>query len=146
MTEVDRRSVLQGAAVVAGLGLVAGCGGGTDEASPGPTGATTSESPTPSGPAVLVALSAIPVGGAVSAEAPTGEKLILARPTATTAVGFSAKCPHRGCTVAPKPEKLQCPCHGSTYETTTGKRLGGPAPTGLTPFPVRVQGGNVVTA
>jgi nitrite reductase/ring-hydroxylating ferredoxin subunit len=93
-----------------------------------------------------MALADIPVGGAVSAQTPIGEKVILARPTASTVVGFSAQCPHRGCTVAPATGKLQCPCHGSTFNTTTGERLGGPAPNGLAEFPVKVQGGNVVTA
>ena len=146
MTEVDRRSVLQGAALVAGLGAVSACGG-SDEAGPGATASPSGSAAASSeGPQVLVALADIPVGGAVSATAPTGEKVILARPTATTAVGFSAQCPHRGCTVAPGGDRLACPCHGSTFATTTGARLGGPAPGGLAPFPVKVQAGNVVTA
>jgi cytochrome b6-f complex iron-sulfur subunit len=147
VAELDRRTVFQGAGLMAGLTLVQACGGGSDEGSPAPTRAATSTEPAPSPtPEVLVALADIPVGGAVSAQTSLGEKLILARPTATTAVGFSAKCPHRGCTVAPATGKIACPCHGSTYNTTTGERLGGPTPTGLAPFPVKVQGGNVVTA
>jgi cytochrome b6-f complex iron-sulfur subunit len=149
VAELDRRGVLQGAALVAGAGLIAACGGGSDDGSPSSAPSVPSSAPEPTAsptPAVLAALSDITVGTAVSAKTPDGEKIILARPSTTRVVGFSAKCPHRGCTVEPKPDKLACPCHGSTYATTTGERLGGPAPTGLTPFPVRVVGGNVVTA
>jgi cytochrome b6-f complex iron-sulfur subunit len=146
MADVERRSVLQGAAALAGLGVVAACGG-SDEASPGATTSPAgSAKSAPGAPAVLAALADIPVGGAVSATTPDGQKVILARPTAATAVGFSAKCPHQGCTVAPGSDKLACPCHGSTFATATGERIGGPAPSGLSSFPVKVQAGNVVTA
>jgi len=146
VAEVDRRRVLQGAALVAGSGLVAACGGGSDEASPSASPAPTSAPTSSPTPAVIAALSDISVGSAISATTPEGQKIILARPSGNSVVGFSAQCPHRGCTVAPSTDKLACPCHGSTFATTTGERLGGPAPNGLASFPVKLVGGNVVTA
>jgi len=147
--EVDRRNVLQGAVLVAGAGLVAACGG-SDEATPAVSGSRsagpTQEPTSPPTSEVLAALADIAVGKAIAVTAPSGAKLILARPSAATVVGFSSQCPHRGCTVAPKPDKLACPCHGSTFATTTGERLGGPAPTGLASFPVKIDGDNVVSA
>jgi Rieske Fe-S protein len=49
------------------------------------------------------------------------------------------------CTVQPKGTLLQCPCHGSQYNPTTGAVLRGPAPRGLAPVPVHVADGEVVT-
>ncbi len=45
------------------------------------------------------------------------------------------RCTHRGCTVRPHGEILQCPCHGSQYKYS-GERLKGPAPKGLTRYTV----------
>jgi Rieske Fe-S protein len=39
---------------------------------------------------------------------------------------LSTECTHRGCTVEAQPDRLECPCHGSTY-SRTGVVLKGPA-------------------
>ncbi|CAN5520706.1 hypothetical protein BH10ACT11_BH10ACT11_01680 [soil metagenome] len=44
---------------------------------------------------------------------------------------FSAVCTHAGCQVAYSGGAISCPCHGATYDSTTGAVTGGPAPTGL---------------
>lgn len=45
-----------------------------------------------------------------------------------------ARCPHLGCTIARAVEGvLVCPCHGSRFDAA-GRRLGGPAPSDLTPL------------
>jgi len=93
---------------------------------------------------VLAKLADVPVGGAVSAKAADGSPIIIAQPTQGTAVAFSAKCTHKGCTVAPSGDKLNCPCHGSVFEALTGKNIGGPAPSPLVPVTVTVKGGDVV--
>ncbi|MEQ8331352.1 MAG: Rieske (2Fe-2S) protein [Longimicrobiales bacterium] len=54
-----------------------------------------------------------------------------------------ARCTHRGCQPEPVGERLVCPCHGSEFELD-GALLEGPAATGLTRYPVAVDGTDVV--
>jgi Rieske Fe-S protein len=93
----------------------------------------------------VVALSAVPVGGAVSATLKDGTPVAVARPTQGTVVCFSAVCTHEGCTVEPSGAMLECPCHGSVFDALTGKVLQGPAALPLPPVAVHVAGGEVVT-
>lgn len=87
-------------------------------------------------------LSAIPVGGSKSATL-SGAPIVLTQTSAGTVVGFSAKCPHQGCTVAPAGKQFDCPCHGSQFDAASGKVLGGPAPRGLTPLTVSIADGAI---
>lgn len=139
MTCPDRRTVLKGTAVVCGGSLLAACGGGSEG-----TAARTS-SPQDGVRASLGALDDIPVGGAVSATAPDGKKVLLVRPTADAVVGLSAICTHQGCTVVPDGGALGCPCHGSVYELT-GEVRRGPADEPLAPYAVTVVDGQVLPA
>jgi Rieske Fe-S protein len=157
---VTRRSLLASGAGLAGVAALAACsstGSGsasTDQASSNPPGGQSSPATNPgsssSSPAgsskPLATLKDIPVGQAVSAQLPSGDPVIVSRPTATTAACFSAICTHMQCTVAPAGAKLDCPCHGSQYDALTGKVLRGPAPKPLPPVPVKVADGEVVTA
>ncbi len=126
---------------VGGLGLAA-CSSSTSAASSSSSTATTATS---SGPAVIVALSAVPVGQAVAATL-NGKPIVVAQPAAGQAVAFSAICTHQGCTVAPKGAELDCPCHGSKYNALTGAVINGPAPSPLPAVSVSVQNGNVISA
>jgi cytochrome b6-f complex iron-sulfur subunit len=133
----SRRDVLlTGAGSAAGVALLGACGGGDDPPASGPAAAG----------GALAKLADVPVGGAVSAQGGDGKPVIVAQPTEGTAVAFSAICTHMGCTVAPDGKQLACPCHGSTYDTTTGKNTGGPAPRPLSEVKVSVQNGEVVEA
>ena len=147
---LGRRSVLSGGALaVGGAALLAGCGGASATA----TGATDSSAATTPAPPTsaastenagpLAQLADIPVGSAVAATL-GGKAVVVAQPTAGTAVAFSAICTHKGCTVAPAGAKLNCPCHGSVFDAMTGKVLSGPAPRALTSVPVTVKDGAVV--
>jgi Rieske Fe-S protein len=135
----------------AALGLAA-CGGGSS-ATPAAGGAASSAapppgsgtSPTAAGGGVIVKVADIPVGGAVSGRAPSGEKLLLTRPTATSVLAFSSVCTHQQCTVEPDGKRFACPCHGSIYDLT-GKNISGPAPAPLHPFAVKISGTDVVAA
>jgi Rieske Fe-S protein len=153
VSELDRRGLLKAACVgCAALGLAA-CGGSS---SPGATAAESSaptEAPLSGGSpsaaaasAAIIALAAIPVGGSASARAPSGKKIVLARPTATSVVAFSSTCTHQGCTVEPDGARYTCPCHGSVYDAFTGKNISGPAPAPLPAFAVKVSGADVVEA
>jgi cytochrome b6-f complex iron-sulfur subunit len=125
-------------------GSNSGSNGNPDTVSSSPSASASSDSGSATG-TTLVALSKVPVGGAVSATGPKGEKLIVAQPTSGKAVAFSAICTHMGCTVAPSGAKLNCPCHGSVFDALTGKNVGGPAPKPLPAVDVHVADGNVVT-
>ncbi|MCW2541173.1 MAG: hypothetical protein JWN95_2898 [Frankiales bacterium] len=122
---------------------------GTDASTSGAetSSAATIEDPTsaPASPSstakVLSALSAVAVGAAIAAKGADGGDIIIIHPDANTVKAFSAICPHQGCTVPPT---FACPCHGSVFDKTTGARISGPAPKGLTAVPVTISGTNIV--
>ncbi|HTZ44340.1 MAG TPA: Rieske (2Fe-2S) protein [Jatrophihabitans sp.] len=137
---VSRRGVLAAGAVgVAGVAL-AGCA----KAAPPDNPTVTGSAGAGSGGGTLANLSSIPVGGAVSATAPDGAKIIISRPTASSVAAFSAICTHQGCVVVPAGQQLDCPCHGSVYNATTGAVINGPAPRPLPAVSVKISGGDVV--
>jgi Rieske Fe-S protein len=154
---VSRRSALTAGAIgLAGVALAAcsqapapddptvrqpaGSSGGDDGASGNAAGPSAG-----SGGKPLARLSDIPVGGAISATGPSGG-LIIARPTAKTVVAFSAVCTHLGCTVVPNGNELDCPCHGSVFNATTGAVITGPAPQSLHQVRVTLSGDTVLSA
>lgn len=147
MTDLSRRGVLAGAAAL-GTWTVAGCGGSDTSDSAATTG-TSARSASPSGSAAaapLAKLADIAVGSAVSVKGASGQPVIVARPTSTTAVAFSASCTHKGCPVKLEGTELACPCHGSRFAAATGKVLNGPAEEPLRAIPVKVAGGDVLPA
>lgn len=167
-TGIDRRHVIAGGLAAAGFAGLTACGdgatgatddplyGGGQQAAPTsatPTTAATStttaaESPTsgaPTGPA-LIALAAVPVGGAAAAKDAQGKPLIVAQPQAGTVVAFSAICTHKQCTVAPAGAELKCPCHGSVFALADGARVSGLAQDPLAKVDVTVVDGQVYPA
>ena len=106
--------------------------------------AATTASSAAAGGAALAKLSDIKVGEAIAAKGADGAKILISRPTETTVAAFSAICTHMGCTVAPAGKELDCPCHGSRYNATTGAVLSGPAPRALPAVAVKISGDNVV--
>ena len=144
----SRRKVLvAGAGTALGATVLAACGGsdsGGDTSSDSTPGSGSSGGGSQGG--VLAKVADVPVGGAISAQDSSGKPVIVSRPTADQVVAFSAICTHRGCTVAPQGDVLQCPCHGSTYDPATGDNTGGPAPSPLAKVAVEVKKGEVVEA
>lgn len=144
-TTIDRRKVVTaGSLGAASVLALAACGSGGNAG--GSTGGGSGGSGSASAGSPIVALDKVPVGGAVSAKDPGGKPIIVAQPTAGTAVAFSAICTHMGCTVAPSGKTLNCPCHGSVYQALTGEVVSGPAPRALAKVNVKVENGEVVTA
>lgn len=132
----DRRSVLKGAgaaAVVAGTTAFTACGGGAE-----PAAKKTEKKPAAP---VTIPRSQVPAGnGVVLQEAP----YVVTQPEAGTYKAFTKACPHQGCSVSfVKNRQIVCACHSSEFDMITGERTSGPAKTGLTEFPVKVDGDNL---
>ncbi|EWT05521.1 iron sulfur protein [Intrasporangium chromatireducens Q5-1] len=83
----------------------------------------------------------VPVdGGKVIVDA----RVVITQPAQGTFKAFTAICPHAGCEVTDIVQNvIYCPCHGSTFDASTGARIAGPTPTGLTPLSVTVSGGTI---
>jgi len=148
---VSRRAVLAAGAVGAGAVALAACSSSSKPGATQPAGSQPAGSqPAGSQPAAsgndLVKLADVEVGKCVSVKLPDGKPGIVSRLTQDTAVAFSAKCTHMGCTVAPAGSELHCPCHGSKYNALTGAVLQGPAPLPLAKIDVQVVSGEVVAS
>lgn len=136
--DLTRRTVLvAGAGGLGAVALVACSGGGG-----GGGGAPATQ---PAGKP-LIALSDVPVGQAKAVTLPSGGPAVVARPTSSSVVCFSAVCTHEGCTVQVEGSQLDCPCHGSQFNALTGAVLQGPAAQPLPAIPVKVSGTQVETA
>jgi len=156
MTETSRRTVLAcaGAACAAAL---AGCStynsnsGGVDA----PQGAQSTESssaPAASGSgagsgggggaAVLAKTSDVPVGGG---KILTDKKIVITQPQSGSFHAFTAVCTHAGCTVGSVSSgTINCPCHGSRFNASTGAVVNGPAASPLAPVNIKVQGTSIL--
>ena len=141
--QLTRRAVLGLGAAGSGAVLLAACGSGGSSDDSG-SNAGGNDDPGGGSGGSLAKLSDIPVGEAVSAK-DGGKPIVVAQPTKGTAAAFSAICTHMGCTVKPAGKELHCPCHGSRYDASTGKVLGGPAPKPLPKVPVHLKGDEVVS-
>jgi nitrite reductase/ring-hydroxylating ferredoxin subunit len=90
----------------------------------------------------LAALDDVPDGGGVIVKDPA---VVLTR-HGQDVRAFSAVCPHQGCLVdRVTGTTIDCPCHGSRFDATTGAVVSGPAAKGLAPVTVSVQGGEVLS-
>jgi Rieske Fe-S protein len=140
--KLNRRVVLSAAGLTGVALVVSACGStGTSAKSPSPT---SKPSPTASTPEVLGSTMAIPVGGGVIYP---NQAVVVTQPTAGVYKGFSAICPHQGCTVGQIAQGvIICPCHLSTFSITDGSVKQGPAQTGLQVVPVKVVGTDIVVA
>ena len=141
----NRRAALGLAGLAVGGITLAACGSNTPAADVSPSTSAPQPASSTEPATALAKLADVPVGSAVSATS-DGKPVIVAQPTAGQAVAFSAICPHAGCTVAPKGAELDCPCHGSKFNASTGAVLNGPATKPLTPVAVTVRDGEVVPA
>ncbi len=144
--QLTRRAVLGAGAAGSGAVVLAACSsGGSSNGSGGSNaGGKAKGGGKPASGVKLAKLADIPVGQAISAK-DGSNPIVVAQPTKGTAAAFSAICTHMGCTVKPAGKELHCPCHGSRYDATTGKVLGGPAPKPLPKVPVHLDNGEVVS-
>jgi thiosulfate dehydrogenase [quinone] large subunit len=124
-------------------------GGGAASPDAGGAGAGASASASagaglPSNAVALASSSKLPTGqGATYTDPGDGGADIIIRQADGSLTAFSAVCTHAGCTVGYQGGQIVCPCHGATYDPTTGAVTGGPAPQGLAPKQVLEQGGKI---
>ncbi len=81
------------------------------------------------------------VGGALVANG-----VIVVRASAGIFDALSATCTHAGCTVGydSRSGNILCPCHGGTYNVSTGSVISGPPPSPLTKYTATLSG-NILT-
>ncbi|CAN7404804.1 Rieske (2Fe-2S) protein [Terrabacter sp. LjRoot27] len=141
----DRRGVLRVAGVVVGAGALAACS--SPPVPTAPADSSPSSAAAPASGATSDATSAA-AGGTPTSEIPVGggtifadTKTVVTQPAAGTFKAFDAVCPHQGCTVGSvEGGQIICPCHQSHFDASTGDRVSGPAPTGLTAKTITVTG------
>jgi Rieske Fe-S protein len=131
-----RRTVLGAGAGVTASAALAACGTAAPPTSASNPGGGASPSPVSGIPT-----SEVPVdGGKVLVDA----RVVITQPQQGTFKAFDAICPHAGCEVTDIVKNvIYCPCHGSTFDATTGAHIAGPSPRGLTPLSVTVSGSTI---
>jgi Rieske Fe-S protein len=155
----SRRGVLAGVGLVGLAGAITACSSGSSStsapaAAPSSAGSSAAASSAPAGGASSAA-----AGGSAAALAPTSQvpvgggtvnqtaKIVITQPSAGEYKAFTAVCTHMGCIVNQIGNgTIDCPCHGSKYNISTGAVVNGPAPKPLAPIAIKVSGSNIVQA
>jgi Rieske Fe-S protein len=135
-----RRAVLASGGALGALGVatLAGCGSSPSEAMSSATNAVSS--------AVKDAISkvSIPVGGG---KVFPDQKIVVTQPTSGDFKAFSAVCTHQGCIVADvSGGTINCSCHGSAFDVTTGAVTRGPATSPLPEKKVSISGNGITVS
>lgn len=132
----DRFTRRQAFAAVGGAALLVGL----DACAPAPDGGA---SPTPAAP-LAVPVGKVPLGSAVIVHVDTIYPVVVAQPTEGVFTAHSAVCTHQGCVVAVFGAELDCPCHGSRFDASSGAVLGSPATQPLPEWPFTRDGDSIV--
>ncbi|MFI6980576.1 Rieske (2Fe-2S) protein [Embleya sp. NPDC050154] len=134
--EPTRRILVCGALVAAAGATLVACGGDDDG------GDDDTKNTAPAGDKTLGAAADVPVGGGKIYD---DAKVVVTQPTAGDFKAFTAVCTHQQCLVANVAAgKINCTCHGSSFDASTGAVLGGPAPRPLAVKPIAVNNGQIV--
>jgi Rieske Fe-S protein len=98
----------------------------------------------PTGGQRLAALDQVPAGGGLVL---TKRQIVLTRGAGGAVHAFSAVCTHQGCVVSSVTDGgIDCPCHGSRFDASTGAVVTGPATRPLPTIAVVVRGNDVYTS
>ncbi|MGC0418256.1 Rieske (2Fe-2S) protein [Embleya sp. AB8] len=140
--EPTRRIMLCGTLVAAGGATLVACGGGGGGSSNSNSSDNGAKGNAPAADKTLGPVSDVPVGGGKIYDA---AKVVVTQPTAGDFKAFSAVCTHQQCLVGSVTNgQIECPCHNSRYDASTGAVLGGPAPRPLPTKNVAVANGQLV--
>lgn len=143
---LGRRTVVAGVGAAGVAAVLTACGSskesggsGTVEPAKGATGDGADN-----GGNVLAKTADIPEGGGkIFADA----GVVVTQPKAGEFKAFSSKCTHMGCAVTSiSGGTINCPCHGSKFDATTGDVSGGPATEPLPAATITVKGDSIMLA
>jgi nitrite reductase/ring-hydroxylating ferredoxin subunit len=86
------------------------------------------------------------VGGSATVKLSRKEVLLI-RDSKNSVRAFTARCPHRDCTVHynKKTTKVDCSCHGSSFDLN-GKVLSGPAEKDLKKYEASLSNGQIIVS
>lgn len=143
---LSRRSFVVGGAVAVAAGI-AGFFVAREKWSQA-TGAVASANGYGSPPAaagvLLAPLSAVPAAGGIVL---ASKGVVLTKGADGGVHGFSSICTHQGCTLAAVANgTINCPCHGSRFNATTGAVANGPATTPLPKVQIVVRNNDIYRA
>ena len=157
-----RRGVLAGVGLVGLASAITACGAGGSSSTAAGNAATSPPAPASSAAASAAAASTAagasssPAGNALAStsQIPVGsgkifseQQVVVTQPAANEFKAFSAVCTHMGCIVNQISNgTIDCPCHGSQYNITTGDVVTGPATKPLTAKPIKVSGDSIFLA
>ncbi|MER5747793.1 Rieske (2Fe-2S) protein [Streptomyces sp. NPDC002225] len=142
-----RRTVVVAAGAAPMAALFAACGNtkgsgssATAEPSARTTGPTAAATATAAGSA-LADTADIPRGGG---KVFPDRHVVVTQPKAGEFKAFSSTCTHQGCTVSRVADgTIDCPCHGSKFDASTGAVVHGPATRPLPAKRITVAGGSI---
>ncbi|WP_270889846.1 Rieske (2Fe-2S) protein [Pedococcus sp. 5OH_020] len=141
---LSRRSVVRGAGLLLASAVVGFAAARSRASSVSAAGtAANAYGPSPGGQGRVVArLDQVPArGGLVVAQ----DKVVLVGAPGGAVRALSAVCTHQGCLLVSGPGgELECPCHGSRFDVSSGAVLSGPATSPLQAVPVTVRDGAVL--
>lgn len=96
------------------------------------------------GPPALAKVADIPAGGGVILKE---QSVVLTKDASGKVCAFSAICTHQGCAVTDVGDgTINCRCHGSKFDATTGERVAGPAKDPLPPVAFQQHDGAIFKA
>jgi len=144
-TTADRRTLLRTTALgvaAAGVGVTAAACSTQNSIAQGTAATSAEPATTATGPVQLATTSQVPVkGGFINQDA----AVVVTQPSTGEYKAFTAVCTHQQCIVGTVSNNvIQCPCHGSQYNASTGEVVQGPATQALAPKTIKVDGDNIM--